>query len=92
MSYAEAAARSSYMELVKLAATLPRQAIEQRAAITAELERRKAPDADPPVRGDGRCAVCGGPRRLTQKPLYREQARLDPFCSAACCRLWHQVP
>lgn len=48
---------------------------------------------DPRVRRDGRCAHCRGERKLPAKRLYREQAELeqaelDPFCSATCCRAW----
>lgn len=44
---------------------------------------------DPRVRKDGNCAQCLGPRKFAGlKRLYREQAKLDPFCSATCCRAW----
>ena len=48
--------------------------------------------SDPAIAPDGRCVVCGNERKLKGlKPLYREQAERDPFCSAACARHWHGV-
>lgn len=49
---------------------------------------------DPPVRPDGRCLTCGGPRTAHRKasPLYRDQAERDPFCSTKCAREWFGVP
>jgi hypothetical protein len=47
---------------------------------------------DPPVRSDGRCAVCFGPR--LPKPLkavYQGEAERDPFCSTVCARAFHGV-
>lgn len=51
---------------------------------------------DPPVRGDGRCAHCGGqrgrlPKAITQrnKAILARELELDPFCSTVCCRSWH---
>jgi hypothetical protein len=44
---------------------------------------------EPKPRADGRCAVCPKKRKLPVKRLYREQAKLDPFCSADCCRAWY---
>jgi hypothetical protein len=40
------------------------------------------PDADPPVRDDGCCAICG--RELS--PVAVKHA--DPFCSTECARRW----
>jgi len=49
---------------------------------------------DPPVRPDGCCAQCGGPRTVTaQARKYAGyQVDLDPYCSARCCRRWHGCP
>lgn len=51
----------------------------------------KPTPGDPPVRADGRCVECGGPRKLTkQARKYAGVALdLDPFCSSRCCRKWH---
>lgn len=47
---------------------------------------------DPPVRADGLCRQCGGPRRLDGKgKLHRAEAAQDPFCSNDCCRLWYSL-
>lgn len=46
---------------------------------------------DPPVRLDGRCVHCGGPRTVRQNRYSGLAAALDPFCSSACCRAWHGV-
>lgn len=44
---------------------------------------------DPSLRADGRCLVCGGPRRMDKlKPLYRQHMESDPFCSTQCAREW----
>jgi hypothetical protein len=40
---------------------------------------------DPPVRRNGRCAVCN-----KERPPIAKQCG-DPFCSAKCCREWHKV-
>lgn len=48
---------------------------------------------DPPVRANGLCAQCGKPR----KPPARKQrgvdpaVYVDPFCSAECCRAYHNL-
>ena len=39
---------------------------------------------DPPIRKNGRCAVCNAPRP------HLAQAQGDPFCSTNCCRIWHE--
>lgn len=52
--------------------------------------RRRDGRADLPLRRDGRCAYCGGERKLP-KARHRAEAALDPFCSTECCRAWHQV-
>ena len=45
---------------------------------------------DPPVRADGRCAVCGKPRRVDRSRRYGgAEAERDPFCSVTCCRRFH---
>ena len=45
--------------------------------------------AEPPLRPDGRCLVCGGPRKLSGlKLIYRQAMESDPFCSSACARAW----
>lgn len=49
-----------------------------------------SPLADPPVRPDGRCAVCPKLRDPAQSSRYaRHEAALDPFCSATCARVFH---
>jgi hypothetical protein len=46
--------------------------------------------ADPPLRADGRCAVCYGPRHLARSRRYAKGcAELDAFCSTGCARRWH---
>lgn len=47
--------------------------------------------ADPPVRKDGRCAHCVGPRKAKPNRYSGLAATLDPFCSTGCCRAWHGV-
>lgn len=49
--------------------------------------------SDPPVRRDGRCAQCGGPRRKAKPQRGVDPALYasDPFCSGPCCRAWHGV-
>ena len=47
---------------------------------------------DPPVRDDGRCAVCGGERTIPKRKPHREAALRDPFCSNDCARAWHGFP
>ena len=45
---------------------------------------------DPPVREDGRCLSCLGPRRPERSQRYAPGiAQLDPWCSAPCARKWH---
>lgn len=45
---------------------------------------------DPPVREDGRCVVCLGPRNPERSKKYAgDVAHLDPFCSNVCARDWH---
>lgn len=48
--------------------------------------------ADPPVRTDGRCHVCLGPRKIKPKQRHGLEAQLDPFCSNVCCRAYHANP
>lgn len=48
---------------------------------------------DPPVRGDGLCAVCLKPRHPERAAKYaREVAEMDPYCSSTCARAWHENP
>lgn len=54
---------------------------------------------DPPVRADGRCVVCLGPRGVLPKnAISRAPAQVkleletDPFCSSTCARDWHGNP
>lgn len=48
---------------------------------------------DPPVRKDGRCAQCLGPRKHAVANKYSGMdAVQDPFCSTTCCREWHDNP
>ena len=45
---------------------------------------------DPPVRGDGKCAVCPKPRPKPQTTYaQRRDFELDPFCSRLCCESFH---
>jgi hypothetical protein len=45
---------------------------------------------DPPLRPDGRCAVCHKPRRPERSRRYGGAvAELDPFCSVTCARQYH---
>lgn len=50
----------------------------------------------PPVRPDGRCTTCLGPRGTIPKTLLKRTARTlavqlanDPFCSTECARAWY---
>lgn len=47
----------------------------------------KSEKKDPPMRKDGLCARDGCENELSPIALKN----FDPFCSAICCRLWHQV-
>lgn len=48
---------------------------------------------DPPVRPDGLCATCLRERKHAKPNKYSgDQAVNDPFCSTACCRVWHDNP
>lgn len=48
--------------------------------------------ADPPLRADGRCAVCGKPRKTDRSQRYaRGEAERDPFCSTQCCKAYHGI-
>jgi hypothetical protein len=50
---------------------------------------------DPPVRPDGRCALCEEPKPTANAPSLRAnhlaQLAADPFCSAICARTYHRV-
>lgn len=54
---------------------------------------------DPPIRPDGRCVTCQGPRlaRLPKVITIRSKADLlkhlarDPFCRTGCARAYHGV-
>lgn len=50
--------------------------------------------ADPKVCKDGRCAQCGGPRKMPkpQRGIDASVYALDPFCSSLCARAWHGNP
>jgi len=51
--------------------------------------------AEPPVREDGLCAHCGGPRKFPkrhQKGVDPALYERDPFCATSCARAWHGVP
>ena len=48
-----------------------------------QMTTRK-PRPDPPVRRNGRCAVCNG-----QRPALAIMQN-DPFCSNTCCRIYHE--
>lgn len=59
--------------------------------MTTEQTTRKR--IDPPVRPDGRCAVCPKMRHPERSKKYGlEAAQLDPFCSTACCRAYYGIP
>ena len=48
---------------------------------------------DPPVRADGLCAECEGPRNTKASWKYAGvSAELDPFCSNKCARAWWGYP
>lgn len=50
---------------------------------------------DPPVRKDGRCAVCPKQRvvpKTRQKGVAIENYERDPFCSNVCARKYHKAP
>jgi hypothetical protein len=47
---------------------------------------------DPPIREDGRCAHCHGPRKMPKSKLHRDAAETDAFCSSTCCRAYHGLP
>jgi len=45
---------------------------------------------DPPVREDGRCLTCLGPRHPERSQRYAPGiAQRDPWCSSPCARAWH---
>lgn len=46
---------------------------------------------DPPVRKDGKCAQPGCDQPLQTKKTRYSDPSGDPFCSAACCRDFHNV-
>lgn len=49
--------------------------------------KKKLVERDPPIRKDGLCALtgCKKPRYPTNRYSDPQQ---DPFCSAACCRVY----
>ncbi len=50
---------------------------------------------DPPVRRDGLCVQCHGPRKVPKrhhKGIDPAVYALDPFCSSPCARFWHGNP
>jgi hypothetical protein len=51
------------------------------------------PKKDPPIRADGRCAVCSKPRNPERSRRYGgPAAETDPFCSTECARGYHGTP
>jgi hypothetical protein len=47
---------------------------------------------DPPIRRNGKCIVCGGPRNPSRSRTYGGTvAELDPFCCTEHCKIWHGV-
>lgn len=44
---------------------------------------------DPKRKRGGRCAQCGGPIQIVERPGI--DYGLDPFCSSECCKKWHGV-
>lgn len=66
--------------------------------------RSPAPRAAPQAKAGDPCIQCGGKRvtrrsnkKLTgngtrlDRPLWKTHVERDPFCSRACCELWHGV-
>lgn len=54
------------------------------------FQREAGSRDDPPVRPDGKCAVCPKPRHPERSSRYaRGHAEADSFCSSECCRKWH---
>jgi len=48
---------------------------------------------DPPVREDGLCQQCLGPRRTERSQRYAKGiAQLDPWCSSDCARAFYNNP
>lgn len=48
---------------------------------------------EPPVRSDGRCAVCAKKRNPERSARYAPGcAEIDAFCSSDCARKWHGNP
>jgi hypothetical protein len=47
------------------------------------------PKPDPPVRRNGGCVTCGGPRLKGKGRYHQAEAALDAFCSTECARAWH---
>ena len=52
---------------------------------------RKGPLLDPPIRRDGTCYVCQGPRPVIDDPKGIYRVYEDPFCSTKCCKEYYQV-
>ena len=48
---------------------------------------------DPPVREDGRCLTCLGPRHPERsQPYAGDIAKFDPWCSNVCARVYFKNP
>jgi ribosomal protein S14 len=68
---------------------------------TRNRDTSRVAKADPPVRADGRCQVCGKPRGRTipksgglnkaGRDRLRQMLAADPFDSAQCARAYHGV-
>lgn len=50
--------------------------------------------SDPPVRADGKCAVCKKRRKETERRTdltgWLDILAADPFCSTTCCKRFHK--
>ena len=55
------------------------------------LRTPRKPLHDPPVRRDGRCAQCGGERKMLDDPKGIYRVDQDPFCSTQCCKDYYHV-
>jgi len=47
---------------------------------------------DPPIRKDGRCALCKKPIETIPRPGVPPLLYVDPFCSSQCCKAYYDVP
>jgi hypothetical protein len=59
--------------------------------MVATTMKRTGPLHDPPVRRDGNCVNCGGPRPNIEDPKGIYRVYEDPFCSTKCCKEYYNV-